>query len=102
MKRIIKLFAASIAAIVCATTVATAANPKSEIVTQCFVSDIECEGCVSKVMKTLPYQKGIKDVKCDIKTQEITVKYDTRKSSNEAVIAALKKVDVKAKPKVKE
>ncbi len=83
-------------AMLCAVSTAEAAKEKKEFVKQSFVAEIDCESCLKKVMNILPYQKGIKDVKCDLATKCITVEYDESKSSDEAVIATLKKVDITA------
>ncbi len=99
MKNLLKtalLSAALIASIATATTASAAEKPKKEIVKCSYTTDIDCQGCVTKVMNTLPYQKGVKSVNVDLPKKTITVEYDKAKCSNEAVIAHLKKVDIKA------
>ncbi len=80
---------------------AAVAAPKveRELVTQIFEAEIHCESCQAKVMNTLPFKKGVKDVNVDMTTQQITVKYDASKSSDSAIIESLQSVAVKANVK---
>ena len=46
--------------------VVDAQQPKGkQTVTTTFNTDIDCEGCAKKVTNTIPYEKGVKDVKVD-------------------------------------
>ncbi|MFI3317666.1 MAG: cation transporter [Rikenellaceae bacterium] len=98
MKRLI-----SLCAILALTIGIAAAEPKpkakSEVVTTCFITSIDCEGCTKKVMNTIPFEKGVKDVKVDLKKKEILVSYDKSKNNPEAIIAKLKRLDIKAEVK---
>ncbi len=97
MKNIFKLLVVMIVAI-SATLPASAVSSKSRDVsttfTQEFYANIDCEMCVKKVMSTLPYQKGVKDVEVDLKRKLITVKYDSSKCSDAKVIRALSRIDI--------
>ena len=92
MKKIIALFA--ILAMVAG--VATAA-PKAEkkITTVVFTTDLDCHHCAQKVMNSIPYEKGIKDVVVDVPTKTVTVKYDEAKNSIEALTKAFESIKVK-------
>ena len=46
-------------------------------------------------MNTIPYEKGIKDVKVDVPTKSVTVKFDASKNNIEALIHAFKSIKVK-------
>ena len=37
-----------------------------------FNANLHCESCKAKVEKNIPYEKGVKDLKVDMKTQTIT------------------------------
>lgn len=69
----------------------------SKIETVSFVTSIDCDHCVKKVMNFMPTQKGIKEVVVDLPTKVIKVGYDNRKSSEEAIIKLFDKIDVEAK-----
>lgn len=60
-----------------------------------FVTNIDCPNCTKKVMNVLPNQKGVKDVDVNLERQTITVTYDKRKSSDEAIEKCLNRLDVK-------
>ena len=76
--------------------VATAA-PKAEkkIVTVVFATDIDCPHCAQKVMNSIPYEKGIKNVQTDVPTKTVTVSFDAEKNSIEALIKAFAGIKVK-------
>ena len=63
--------------------VATAA-PKAEkkIATVVFTTDLDCHHCAQKVMNSIPYEKGIKDVQVDVPTKTVTVKFDEAKNNS--------------------
>jgi len=62
-----------------------------------FKTSIECNNCVNKVMTNLPQEKGIKDVKCDLKTQEVTVTYQKDKNNPAEIKKAIEKLGYTAK-----
>jgi copper chaperone CopZ len=62
-----------------------------------YKTSIECNNCVNKVMTNLPQEKGIKDVKCDIKTQEVTVTYQKDKNNPEQIKKSIEKLGFTAK-----
>jgi copper chaperone CopZ len=76
--------------------VATAA-PKAEkkIATVVFTTDLDCHHCAQKVLNTIPYEKGIKDVQVDVPTKTVTVKFDESKNSTESLTKAFESIKVK-------
>ena len=79
--------------------VANAHEPKKgekKTVTVEFLTDLDCEGCAKKITNTIPYEKGVKDVKVDVPTKVVTVTYDATKTNNENLIKAFAKVKIKA------
>ena len=75
----------------------TVAAPKAEkkIATVVFTTDLDCDHCAQKVMNTIPYEKGIKDVQTDVKTKTVTVKFDEAKNSIESLKKAFESIKVK-------
>lgn len=67
--------------------------------TTVFQTDVDCETCAKKVDNSIPYQKGVKEVKVDVSTQTVTVTYDKAKTNDEALLKAFKKVKVNAEVK---
>ena len=82
--------------------VADAQEPKKgdkATVTIEFTTDIDCAGCAKKVTNTIPYEKGVKDVKVDVATKTVTVTFDSSKTNIEALVKAFTKIKIKAEPK---
>lgn len=75
---------------------AMAQKKGGDVKTTVFVTDIDCEGCAKKVTNSIPFVKGVKDVKVDVPKKTVTVTYDAAKSSDEALIKAFTKIKVKA------
>ena len=73
---------------------------KAEHKTVVFATSLDCPNCAKKVENTLPYVKGVKDVKIELLTREVTVTFDTKKCDEATLIAAFEKIDIKAEPKV--
>lgn len=78
---------------------AMAQKKQVELKTTVFQTDVDCENCAKKVDNSIPYQKGVKEVKVDVSTQTVTVIYDTSKTNDEALVKAFKKVKVNAEVK---
>jgi len=72
------------------------AKAEKKVVTTVFCTDIDCEHCAKKIMNTIPFEKGIKDVKVDVPTKKVTVVYDASKNSDESLVEAFSKIKVKA------
>ena len=75
-----------------------AVKPKAEkqLITTVFATNITCENCKKKIMNTIPFENGIKDVQVDVPTKRVTVTYDASKNSDEGLIEAFAKIKVKA------
>ena len=75
---------------------AVAQKKGGNVKTTVFVTDIDCEGCAKKVTNSIPFVKGVKDVKVDVPTKKVTVTYDAAKTNDAALLKAFQKVKVKA------
>jgi periplasmic mercuric ion binding protein len=67
-------------------------------------SSVVCGQCKDRIESGLAYEKGVKEVSVDLKTKEVTVKYNPAKTTPEDIRTALSKIgydadDVKADPK---
>ena len=60
--------------------------------------DLHCQGCIDKIMKNIAFEKGVKDIVCDLKTKTVTVTYDTRKTDLQTLLKAFDKIKKPAKP----
>jgi copper chaperone CopZ len=68
-----------------------------ELSTVKFETSIDCENCVNTLMKNIPFEKGVKDVKCDLKTKEVTISYQKDKNKPEQLKRAIEKLGYTAK-----
>jgi len=66
-------------------------------VTVKYKTSIDCAECVNKIMTNLPHEKGIKDVKCDLATKEVTVTYQQEKNNPEEIKKSIEKLGYTAK-----
>lgn len=89
-------------ALVMGTDIALAGKPVADKknTTAVFVTDIDCEHCVKKIMNNVPsLGKGVKDVQVDLQKKEATVVYDASKNSDENIVKGFASIKVKAEPK---
>ena len=95
MKKLLLIIAALLISVV---SYSASAKPKTEkqIVTTVIQTNITCESCKKKIMNTIPYENGIKDVQVDVPAKRVTVTYDASKNSEESLIEAFAKIKVKA------
>ncbi len=70
---------------------------KKELSTVRFETSIDCENCVNTIMKNIPFIKGVKDVKCDLTTKEVTIQYQKDKAEPEQLKRAIEKLGYTAK-----
>ena len=55
--------------------------------------DLHCQGCCDKVMKNIAFEKGVKDLVCDLKTKTVTVTYDAGKTDIPTLLKAFDKIN---------
>lgn len=89
MKRLIIFFLALLP------MVAFAAKPDKQVVV--LSCDIHCQGCCDKIMKNIAFEKGVKDIVCDLKTKTVTVTYDANKTDIPTLLKAFEKIGKPAK-----
>jgi len=76
-----------------------AEEKKKEVKEVTYEVAMDCHSCVNKITKNLSFEKGVKDIKADMELQTVYVKYRADKTSNEKLVAALKKLGFEAKEK---
>ena len=67
---------------------------KQVVVLSC---DLHCQGCCDKIMKNIAWEKGVKDIVCDLKTKTVKDTYDPRKTDVEKLLKAFEKIGKPAK-----
>lgn len=66
------------------------ANPKKATVV--FNVEIDCQGCIDKIMKNIAFEKGVRDLRISQEEQQVTVVYNPQKTTVEALKAAFAKI----------
>ncbi len=54
--------------------------------------NVHCHNCKAKIERHIPFERGIKDMDVDIDGQRVTVKYDPRKNTPEAIAEAIREL----------
>ena len=62
---------------------------KQVVVLSC---DLHCQGCCDKIMKNIAFEKGVKDLVCDLQAKTVTVTYDANKTDVPTLLKAFDKI----------
>lgn len=54
--------------------------------------DLQCQGCCDKIMKNIAFEKGVKDIICDLKSKTVTVTFDAAKTDLETLLKAFERI----------
>ena len=81
------------------TGILAAKQDKQVVVLSC---DLHCKGCCDKIMNNIAFEKGVKDIVCDLKTKTVTVTYDATKTDIPTLLKAFEKIGKPAKEVDKE
>ena len=57
---------------------------------------MHCDNCKKKITGNLRFEKGVKQIECDIEAQRVTITYDADKTNSEAIIKSFGKFGYKA------
>ena len=76
----------------------TPMSKKSNRQTVLLSCDIHCQGCCDKIMKNIAFEKGVKDIVCDLDTKTVAVTFDTRKTNLDTLLAAFARIGKPATP----
>ena len=66
-----------------------AKTDKQTVVLYC---ELHCQGCCDKIMKNIAFEKGVKDLVCDLKTKTVTVTFDAAKTDVPTLLKAFEKI----------
>ena len=69
-----------------------AVNAKANKQTVVLSCDLHCQGCCDKVMQNIAWEKGVKDLQCDLKTKTVTVTFDANKTNVPTLLQAFDKI----------
>ena len=89
MKKVLVLSAMMLTALV-----GMAKDIKTLVVTT--LPQMHCASCENKIKGNLRFEKGVKEIQCDIPKQMVTITYDAEKTTPEAIIQSFGKFGYKA------
>lgn len=90
MRTYIQIIVFSLLAIVSTTSVQAQA-PKSDQTTVCYKTNMDCHDCETTLINYLKFEKGVKDLKVDLKSNTIKVIYKNGKNTPENLAKGIKK-----------
>ena len=64
--------------------------------TKFFVESMDCDNCVKTIEKNIAFEKGVTDLKCDLKTKTVEVTFSSDRTTNEKLLAVFEKINKKA------
>lgn len=59
--------------------------------------DLHCQGCCDKIMKNIAFEKGVKDIVCNLSARTVTVTFDPRKTDLDTLLRAFDRIGKPAK-----
>ena len=72
-----------------------AKQPKRQVVL--LSCDLHCQGCCDKIMKNIAFEKGVKDIVCNLSARTVTVTFDPRKTDLDTLLRAFDRIGKPAK-----
>jgi copper chaperone CopZ len=75
---------------------------KGEIKEVTFSVHLHCANCVKKVQENIAFEKGVKDLHVCLEDQIVYIKYDSAKTSEDKLKAAVEKLGYKVEGKVEQ
>ena len=79
-----------------------AKKKKGEIKEVTFSVHLHCANCVKKVQENIAFEKGVKDLHVCLEDQIVYIKYDSAKTSEDKLKAAVEKLGYKVEGKVEQ
>lgn len=89
----------AVAALCCIsfTLSASPKKPKASTKTVVYQTTLDCEKCAKKIMENVSFEKGVKDLKVDVPTKQVTVTFDSAKTDTLALRKSINKLGYKAR-----
>ncbi len=60
-------------------------------------ASMDCNSCKAKIEKNIAFEKGVKDLKVNLETKQVTIRYQEDKNSDESLVKAIEKLGFTAK-----
>ena len=62
-----------------------------------FLTSLHCDKCAIKIQDNVAFEKGVKDLLCDVDSKKVTVTFDTAKTDTLKLAKAIEKLGYSAK-----
>lgn len=72
-----------------------AQKPKDKEVVK-IQTNLDCESCKKKIENYMAFEKGVTAVSAEVQTKIVTIEYRTKRTSEEKLVEAIKKLGYKA------
>jgi mercuric ion binding protein len=98
MKKLLQILKRTIVALsilLISSTVFAGNQEEKKVDTVIFKVEMDCTGCVSKIEKNIPFEKGVKDLKVDFKKQQVSITFKTKVNSIKNLKKAVEKLEFK-------
>ena len=69
-----------------------AEKKKKDLRTLVLSADVHCKSCSNKIMDNIAFEKGATDIRVSVENKTIELTYDASKTTEEALLASLKKI----------
>lgn len=99
MKKIFITLALAVAAFAAVPANASESNSSASAIvaikkteTVVFETSMHCNKCVAKINDNIAFEKGVTNLKVDLKTKTVKVTYDPTKTNKDKIAAAIKKL----------
>ena len=85
-------------ALICAMMLTAVVSQAKDIKTVIVTTQpqMHCASCENKIKGNLRFEKGVKQIECDIPQQRVTITYDAEKATPNAIIQSFGKFGYKA------
>lgn len=77
-------------------------NKKGELKEVTFSVHLHCANCVKKVQENIAFERGVKDLHVCLEDQIVYIKYDSAKTTEDKLKAAVEKLGYKVEGKVEQ
>lgn len=89
----LKKAALAIAIILFSTAAFAEKQNVKKVETIVFNVSMDCQGCVNRINKNIPFEKGVKDFQIDFDNLKVSLTYKTKTTNKEILKKALEKLD---------
>lgn len=95
MKQVISFAMAAI--VMVSMSLSASAQKGAKVEKVMYKLEDSCPDCIKKIEKTIPFEKGVKDLSLDTKAATATVTFDPSKTNKETITKAFEKLKIGVK-----